>query len=325
MTNDNPKIWIFGSGYWSRILVSKIKIVFPESTFFVLDMNEESLDSFLKKYEYCSKADLQKFISQAKSNDLCFIVTPPETHYDLVNLALDHSCHCWVEKPISMESEQTKFLIDRAISLERTLFIDNTFLFDPLIQNLKKNLMNERPLTVISRRLAWGKILSDYGVLWDLLPHDLSIINNIFGKINKHKIDTLVYGPAKSFLSNTVLSANLRFHTENEIEVQVEISSISFQKIRQIQILNTDKIITYDLTNSGSKLNTTSWNEIPGLTSTHQQSISSDFFNHQDSITNAILEFKKLVRTGALHDSIRYAVQEIELIQNLYSKSKIIN
>jgi predicted dehydrogenase len=324
MTHDNSKIWIFGCGYWSSILIEKIKSVFPDSTFFVIDVNEELLDLFLKKHEYCSKADLQIFNAQAKNNDLCFIVTPPRTHFDLVNLALDHSCHCWVEKPISMDSEQTKLLIDRATSLKKTLFIDNTFLFDPFIQNLKKNLMNERPLTVVSRRLAWGKILKDYGVLWDLLPHDLSIINNVFGRITNHKIDSLIYGPAQNFLSNTVLSANLRFQTANDIEVQVEISSISFQKIRQIQILNADKIITYDLIDSGSKLNVTGWNEIPGLTPNNQQCLSTDFYNHQDTITNAILEFKKLTRTGTLHDSIRYAIQEIELIQKLYSESKMI-
>jgi predicted dehydrogenase len=224
-----------------------------------------------------------------------------------------------------MDAVQAEELIKKAITHNITLFIDNTFLFDPLILSLKKLNQTENKIHHInSRRQGWGKVLKDLGVLWDLLPHDLSIVNNVFGKIQSHKLLSIDFGPENSSLNRTSIRATIMLTTVDDITVQIDLSAISRNKIRQIQIMNSDELITYDLNSEGSVILKNKLNALPGLVRNDTELVAENVINKEDSLSNALACFIRLAEKGILHESMDFAVHEIKIIQDLYEKSQLI-
>jgi len=320
MNEELRKIWLFGSGYWARILVSKVHSMYPESMIFVVDVNAESLKNFIYDKPFCRASSNDEFLKTSALGDLCFIATPPDTHSELITLALDNNCHCWVEKPMTTSSKEARELISLAKEKKLTLFIDNTFLYDPLIQELKKATLNSGARHIYSRRQGWGRVLTDFGVLWDLLPHDLSIINNIFGKISSSKLQSVTFGPKNLQLDKTLIMATIIFVTETRIEVTVELSAVSQSKVREIQIISDLGLTSYNLNQEGSQVIFTPWNLVPGV-----KLDGSDYgfekFNVTDSLSNAVRRFDYLVSSNSLEDNIDYTILEIEIVEKLHQES----
>lgn len=313
----SKNLWIFGTGYWANVLFPKINLVFGGSKFYIIDTIEESKTRFLANHPECVGANLDVFLANASPDDVCFVITPPDSHFELVDIALQKKCHCWVEKPLALNSSHASALIQKAKNNNVTLFVDNTFLFDPLINRIKEEFNNAENVNhIYSRRQGWGKVLANYGVLWDLLPHDLAIINNTFGQIKSFKILSNVYGPASKGLDKTILMCSLSFFTELGFKIQVDLSCISKAKVRQIQILSKDFLTTYELNSTGSSLIKEEWTSIPGnLLYNSSPSIKNE--NTDDSLVNALKHFKRLLVEHKFHPSLSYTLSEIVLIEEI--------
>jgi len=321
----DKNIWLFGAGYWANVLVKKINMKFPNHHIQVIDPNVEAQKDLASKYLFVVPSSTEAFKEKAKNGDFGFVVTPPKTHYKIACDLLNLGCHTWVEKPLTTDAVQAEELIKKAITNKVTLFIDNTFLFDPLILRLRRlDQKNNKIYQVHSIRQGWGKVLKDFGVLWDLLPHDLSIVNNIFGKIQNHSLLSIDFGPEKSNLNRTSLNATIKLTTVNDIAVQIDLSAVSKNKIRQIQVMCSEELITYNLDSDGSVLFNNSWNSIPGLVGTDDELVIENAINNEDSLSNTLDCFIKLAEKGTLHESIDFAVQEIAIIQDLFEKSQLI-
>jgi len=107
------------------------------------------------------------------------VATPPSTHFELARLALQAGKHCWVEKPLAMRARQAQELVTLAREHGTTLFVDETFLYDPLVQRAKEWISAGRlgRLYHLSfERLGMGRIRRDSNVWWNSAPHDLAIL-----------------------------------------------------------------------------------------------------------------------------------------------------
>jgi len=325
MSKKIGKAWLFGSGYWANILVSKIQNQFNPSNVFVIDPDENSLLTFISKNSNCYPSNFERFQDEAQIGDKCFVATPPSTHFDIVDKALDLGCHVWVEKPLTVKGQLAHLLIAKAQEKKLTLFIDNTFLFDPLIEKIKLRLqLNGLPYFMHSQRLGWGKILKDYGVLWDLLPHDLSIINYIFGNIFSYELVSVTFGPKNTGLDKTAISAAVNFMTKNDIKIRVDLSVVNKSKIRQFQIFTNNEILSYQMSSNGSIVSQEKWGDIPGNMSIAHVNENFNEISVEDNLENALKAFAKLSESKELHTSIFTAAKEIEIIEDLYTQSLIL-
>jgi predicted dehydrogenase len=111
--------------------------------------------------------------------DAVLIATPPSTHYALAHSALAAGKHCWVEKPLAMNVAEAEDLIALAAARGRTLFVDETFLYDPLVRQARDWIRTGRlgRLHHLSfERLAMGRIRRDSDVWWNSAPHDLAML-----------------------------------------------------------------------------------------------------------------------------------------------------
>ncbi len=116
--------------------------------------------------------------------DVVAIATPACTHYELAKRALQNGKHVWIEKPMTSNSDQAKELAEIAASRGLTLMVDHTFLFTGAVSKMKE-VVDAGELGGLyyydSVRVNLGLFQHDVNVIWDLAPHDLSIMDHLLG------------------------------------------------------------------------------------------------------------------------------------------------
>ena len=116
--------------------------------------------------------------------DVIVVATPVFTHYEIARQALLNGKHVWIEKPMTSTVEQAKELVDLAESRDLTLMVDHTFLFTGPVTKMK-SLIDQDELGNLyyydSVRVNLGIFQHDINVIWDLAPHDFSIMDYLLG------------------------------------------------------------------------------------------------------------------------------------------------
>ena len=114
--------------------------------------------------------------------DAIAVITPVWTHYDLTKAALENGKHVFVEKPFTSTTEQGEKLIELACRKNLKIMVDHTFLFTGAVRKICR-LLDEGTLGKLfyydSTRVNLGLFQHDINVLWDLAPHDLSIMDHL--------------------------------------------------------------------------------------------------------------------------------------------------
>lgn len=174
------------------------------------------------------------------------IATPPHAHYQLAVSALNANKHVFVAKPLTTKVSDAKKLVEIAKRKKLILHCDLTFLYTGAVQKIKDLVKNNTlgtPLYYDSIRTNLGLIQNDVNVIWDLAPHDLSIIDYCFGFKPKQ-----VYAVGSKLHTNSTKEeiANLTVKYTNNFIAQIHISWISPVKIRTILIGGKKKMVLYD-------------------------------------------------------------------------------
>src|SRR6202163_2395250 len=120
--------------------------------------------------------------------DLIAVVTPVWTHYELAKKALENGKHVFVEKPFTCSVAQAEELIELADRKNLKIMVDHTFLFTGAVKKIRQ-LIDEGALGDLyyydSLRVNLGLFQHDVNVIWDLAPHDLSIMDHVIGRLPK--------------------------------------------------------------------------------------------------------------------------------------------
>jgi UDP-2-acetamido-3-amino-2,3-dideoxy-glucuronate N-acetyltransferase len=129
--------------------------------------------------------------------DAVLIATPPSSHYTLAREVLAAGKHCWVEKPLAMRAAEARELVDSACRGRLTLFVDETFLYDPLLQTAKSWIDRGRlgRLFHLSfERLGMGRIRRDSDVWCNSAAHDLAILRYLVpAAVDRVRVDGFSY------------------------------------------------------------------------------------------------------------------------------------
>ncbi|HYC02309.1 MAG TPA: Gfo/Idh/MocA family oxidoreductase [Azospirillaceae bacterium] len=118
--------------------------------------------------------------------DAAVIATPPRTHFDLALLALRSGKHVLVEKPLATSLVESRLLVEEARQAGAVLMVGHTFLFVPAVKELRRRMvLGElgRIHYIHSARLNLGLYRSDVNVIWDLAPHDITIMNYLLNAV----------------------------------------------------------------------------------------------------------------------------------------------
>ena len=181
---DALRVGVIGYGYWGPNLTRNLYELPSADLIAVADLKEERRKQAVSKYPQLITAEDYKQLFDL-GLDAVVVSTPPATHYQIARECLEHDLHVLVEKPMTLKSEEAEELIQVADSRGLTLMVGHTFEYNSAVQVLKQWIESGELGKIYyldAARLNLGLFQHDSNVLWDLAPHDISILLYLIGQ-----------------------------------------------------------------------------------------------------------------------------------------------
>ena len=171
---------VIGYGYWGPNVVRNLSSLEDSRVLAIADLAEGARARAQKAYPHTLVTSDPMEVIKSTAIDAVAVVSPVWTHYELAKAALENGKHVFVEKPLTSNSAQARELIDLAMRKKLLLMVDHTFLFTGAVRKIRQ-LLDEQVLGRLyyydATRVNLGLFQHDINVLWDLAPHDLSIVD----------------------------------------------------------------------------------------------------------------------------------------------------
>lgn len=170
---------VIGAGYWGKNLIRTFNNL--GRLLSVYDTDVEALKCYQEDPTY-NKVDFDTDYTKCLMRwDIkgVVIATPPSTHYDIAKKCLEYDKHVFIEKPMTLDEESSKELVALAKEKNRIIMVGHIFLYSPEIIKLKEIITAEEfgeVKYIYTQRLNLGKV-QECGVIMDLAPHDVSILD----------------------------------------------------------------------------------------------------------------------------------------------------
>jgi predicted dehydrogenase len=243
-TMNTVKVGIIGYGYWGPNLTRNFYELPSAELVAIADSSEERLKQAVSKYPHViAKHSYQELFDLGL--DAVVIATPPVTHHQITKDCLEHNLHVLVEKPITLKSEDGKELIELAEAKGLTLMVGHTFRYNSAIHEMKKFIENKGLGDVYyidTARLNLGLFNRDSNVIWDLAPHDISILLYL---LNEKPISVSAQGmPCVTPGVYDVAYINLIF--PNNLTAYVHVSWLDPCKVRRVTIVGSKKMAVFN-------------------------------------------------------------------------------
>jgi predicted dehydrogenase len=179
------KIGVIGGGYWGPNIVRNFNALANCQVAGVCDSNAAMLKKISKLAPGAVTYTQATELINSPDVDAVAVVTPVSTHFNLAKMALEGGKHVFVEKPFAATVGQAEELIELAQKKHLQIMVDHTFLFTGAVRKIKE-MIDAKTLGTIyyydSTRLNLGLFQHDVNVIWDLAPHDFSIMLHVIGE-----------------------------------------------------------------------------------------------------------------------------------------------
>ncbi|MEB3286038.1 MAG: Gfo/Idh/MocA family oxidoreductase [Vampirovibrionales bacterium] len=238
-------VGIIGYGYWGPNIVRNFHAVEGAQVTFICDRDIQAVQRAHKMFPGIQTSTCHEDVLKSPKIDIVAIATPVSAHYPLAKEALLNGKHVFVEKPFTATSEQAEELIALAEKKNLTIMVDHTFLFTGAVLKIKELLENDilgKVLYYDSSRVNLGLFQSDVNVVWDLAPHDFSILNFLLEEqpvaLSAHGIDFFSRGSESAAFVTAYFSDNRIAH--------FNFNWFSPVKIRRTLIGGTKKMLVWN-------------------------------------------------------------------------------
>jgi predicted dehydrogenase len=246
---------VVGAGYWGPNLVRNAMATASVELRWLCDLDEERARAVLGPYSRVSTTDSFDTILSDPSVSAVAIATPAASHFPLAMEALDAGKHVLVEKPLTSSLDDGKKLVQAAEDRGLVLMCDHTYCYTSAVQELRR-LVHGGELGDIqfvdSVRINLGLVQPDIDVLWDLAPHDLSILDFLLPAgvsvvaVSAHGADPIGHGMACVGYLALRLSTGVMAH--------VHVNWLSPIKIRTMVIGGSQRTVVWDDLNPSQRL-----------------------------------------------------------------------
>ena len=179
------RVGIVGLGYWGPNLVRCFSDLPNCKVTAVCDKSHVQLRRIKDRYPGIQPLESFDELLDRDLVDAVVIATPTSTHFRLASAALEHDLHVFVEKPLAKTAGECRQLIDMADERNRTLFVGHVFLYSAPLIKLHELIESDELGSInyiSSRRLNLGPVRKDVSALYDLAPHDISMMLYLLGQ-----------------------------------------------------------------------------------------------------------------------------------------------
>lgn len=246
-------VGIVGCGYWGPNLVRNFDALDDAKVKTICDTNKSRLAHLKKIYPGAETTTDYKKLFEDRDIDAVAIATPVSSHFELAKESIASGKHTFIEKPMASSSNECESLIQLAKKNSVILMVGHTFIYTATVRKIKEIIDNNDIgdiLYISSRRLNLGLFQKDINVIWDLAPHDVSIILYLLGKM-----PVAVNCQGKSHVNNGVEDvASLSLDFEDGVFAMVHSSWLDPNKVREMVIVGSKRMIVYDDTQPLEKL-----------------------------------------------------------------------
>lgn len=243
MTDIN--IGVIGYGYWGPNIVRNFFTAANCSVKMVADARPERLALLTKSFPSVKGVSSADDVLNDKTIDAVVIATPVFTHYNLAKRALEKGKHVLIEKPMTSSVAEADELINLAIQKGVLLMVDHTFLYTGAVQKMKDIIDSQVigvPRYFDSSRINLGLFQPDINVLWDLAPHDISILIYLI-KDTPVSINATGISHTRNSIENI---AYMTVNYDSDFIAHFNCSWTSPVKVRQTLIGGDKKMIVYN-------------------------------------------------------------------------------
>jgi predicted dehydrogenase len=235
------RIGVVGCGYWGSKHIRVLHGIPEVESVVAIDPDTDRLKNLSQAFAGLSGfSDLDSALEHV---DGVIIATPPSTHVPLALKAIRAGKSVLIEKPLATSTSDARLLINEAEG-KVTLMVGHTFEYNAAVTKLRELVSSEVLGSVYyidTARLNMGLYQSDVNVIWDLAPHDLSIINYILGS---QPVSVEAWGAphAHPFLEDV---AYLRLHYPN-VTANVHVSWLDPCKVRRVTVVGSRQMAVYN-------------------------------------------------------------------------------
>jgi len=239
------KVGVIGCGYWGPNLIRNFTQLSRSDVIRVADLDEARLKYIKALYPSLGTTADYKDITSDPEIDIVAVATPVHTHHRFASEALRAQKHVFVEKPIAASVKEAEDLIDLAKKHQRKLMVGHTFIYTSAVQKMKQ-IIDSGELGEIyyinSQRLNLGLFQQDINVIWDLAPHDISIILYLLD-LKPTTISAIGTSHINSKIEDVAV---LTMKFSNGLLAFVQTSWLDPDKIRKMTVVGSKKMMVFD-------------------------------------------------------------------------------
>lgn len=243
---------VIGYGYWGPQIVRNFNSTDSCEVAVVCDKSSESLRRLKQAHPHIQATTDPCEILASPNIDAVAVVTPVWTHFELAKAALEHGKHVFVEKPFTSNTAQAEELIDLADSKNLQIMVDHTFLFTGAVKKIRQ-LVEDGTLGKLyyydSTRVNLGLFQHDVNVIWDLAPHDLSIVDQLID--DKPEV---VIATGQKHLNGFEDLAYITIYFRNSIIAHINVNWLSPVKVRTTLIGGEKKMLVWNDLDADEKI-----------------------------------------------------------------------
>jgi predicted dehydrogenase len=296
------KIGIIGLGYWGPNLVRNFLANPTVKQVFGCDKNPARLRFIEEKFPMVSLTSEVTDLLNNKEIELIAIAIPVGFHFAIAKQALEAGKHIWVEKPFTASSAEAEELIALAEKKNLRIFVDHTFIYTGAVRKIKDTVDKGELGDVIyfdSVRVNLGLFQHDVNVVWDLAPHDLSIMDYVLGK----KVKAVCANGIANYYNHENI-AHLSLYFDDNCFAHFHVNWTSPVKIRRMLVGGKKKMLMFDDMENSEKIKIYD---------------SGVELENQEGIYNALVQYRigdmyspKVSQTEALSLAVKECIDSIQ-------------
>ncbi|MFH1313607.1 MAG: Gfo/Idh/MocA family oxidoreductase [Candidatus Eisenbacteria bacterium] len=251
--NKVATIGVIGCGYWGPNLVRNFNQLPISKVKYCSDLDASRLKHMKALYPNVTTTNRFEDLIDDPEVDAVAIATPVSTHHPIAKACLEGGKHVLLEKPLAASIAEAESLIETADRNKRVLFTGHTFVYNAAVQKMR-DLVEAGELGetfyISSIRVNLGLFQEDINVIWDLAPHDISILNHILG-CEPVTVSTF----AKSYIRPGIEDvAFIALQYPRGIVGHIHVSWLDPCKIRRTTLVGSKKMLVYDDTSPLEKI-----------------------------------------------------------------------
>ncbi|MFA5060535.1 MAG: Gfo/Idh/MocA family oxidoreductase [Candidatus Omnitrophota bacterium] len=237
-------IGLIGCGYWGPNLLRSFNSISDCRVQKVAELDAARLAYIQQNYPTVSITKNYKDLLGSKI-DAVVIATPARTHFQFAKEAIQNKKHVLIEKPMAMTVKEAKELMALAQKNRCKIMVGHTFEYNAAVRSLKKYIQNGtigQPYYLYAQRLNFGIVRSDINALWNLAPHDISILLYLL-----EKMPLAVSARGDDFIQKGIEDVVfVVLYFPGDIMAHIHVSWLDPNKTRKLTVVGSEKMIVYD-------------------------------------------------------------------------------